>query len=185
MEPKEKTPQFISLREMCFVATFTAVIVVLAQLSIPMPLGVPLTLQTFGVMLAGIVLGAKKAAIALVVYLLLGAAGAPVFTQFGGGFARIIGPWGGFLLSCPFVAFVVGLGSDSGNKQWLAAALAAGVIINLSAGTLQFAFVSGVGLREAFLAAFAPFIVVEAIKIIMAFAAGLPVKAALKRSGLL
>lgn len=164
------------LRDLCAIGAFTAVIAVCAQLSIPMPMGVPLTLQTFAVMLAGIILGSKKAAVAMLVYLLLGAVGAPVFAHFGGGFHRIIGPWGGYLMSVPVMAFVVGLGSETGKKYWLAVCLAAGALLNLSAGMFWFAFISGVGLREAFYAAFAPFVIVEAVKAAMAFGVGLPVR---------
>ena len=174
----------LKLRDTCFIAIFVAVIAVLAQISIPMPLGVPLTLQTFGVALAGIVLGAKKGAAAALVYLLLGAVGAPVFTQFGAGFHRIIGPWGGFALSFPLMAFVTGLGADSGKKFLLAISLAAGAVITLSMGMVQFAFVSGVGFPEAFFAAFAPFIIADAIKMAMAFGAGLSVRHILTKNGI-
>ncbi|MDR2532330.1 MAG: biotin transporter BioY [Oscillospiraceae bacterium] len=171
----------IPTRELCYIALFVAVVAVLAQINIPMPLGVPLTLQTFAVMLAGIILGSKKAAIALIVYLLLGAVGVPVFTLFGGGFHRITGPWGGFLMSYPVMAFVIGLGADSGKKHWLAVCLTAGAVINLSAGMFWLAFVSKIGLTEAFAAAFAPFVIPEGIKMVMAFSIGLPVRYALSR----
>ena len=170
---------------MCFIALFTAVIAILAQVTLPMPLGVPLSLQTFAVMLAGIILGAKKAPAVLLLYLALGAAGAPVFVNFGGGFYRIIGPWGGFLMSYPFVSFIIGLGSDTGRKFWLSLCLAAGAVLNLAMGTLWFAYISGAGLPEAFAAAFAPFILPEIIKIILAFGAGVPVRRILKKGGLL
>ena len=171
----------LSTRELCFVSISVAVMVILAQVSIPLPLGVPLTLQTFAVMLIGIVVGPKKAAIAMIVYILLGAVGVPVFTQFGGGFHRIIGPWGGFIMSYPLMAFVVGLGCawdthSFHGKCSLIVSLVIGVIINLSAGALWFAFVNEVGLGEAFAAAFAPFIIVEVIKIGMAFGIGLPIR---------
>ena len=179
------TPKKMSTRELCYIGICVAATAVLAQISIPLPLGVPLALHTFAVMLTGIILGAKKAAIALLVYLLLGAVGVPVFTQFGGGFHRIIGPWGGFLMSFPFMAFVVGLGAEKGKKLWLVISLMAGAVINLSAGMLWLAFVNEVSLGEAFAAAFAPFIIVETIKIVMAFSIGLPVRHNLSKGGIL
>jgi len=172
----------MKIRDICVIAMFAAVIAVLSQISVPMPLGVPLSLQTFAVMLTGIILGAKKAVIAALVYLLLGAVGAPVFVNFGGGFHRIIGPWGGFLMSYPFVALIIGSGADTGKKLLLALCLAAGAFINLSMGTLWFAFSTGVGLPEAFAAAFAPFIIAEIIKIIIAFSIGAPVRDILKKN---
>jgi biotin transport system substrate-specific component len=175
------------VRDLCAIGVLTAVVAVCAQLSIPLPLGVPLTLQTFAVMLAGIILGAKKAAIALLVYLTLGAIGVPVFAMAGGasGLHRIIGPWGGYLMSYPIIAFVIGLGSDTGRKHWLAFCLAAGAVITLSMGMFWFAFASDVGLMAAFNAAFAPFIAVEGIKGVLAFGIGLPVRYALKKGGIL
>jgi len=181
-----KTTKFnLKLRDMCFIAIFTAIISVLAQVTIPMPLGVPLTLQTFAVMLAGIILGAKRAAIALFVYIMLGAIGVPVFTNFGGGFARIIGPWGGFIISFPVMAFVIGLCVETEKKSLLLLGLVLGVIINLSTGMFGLAFYSRATLQEAFWAAFAPFIVVEIIKIGMVFTIGVPVRHILKKGGFL
>ena len=182
----EKTRKInLRLRDMCFIALFTAFIAIITQVTMPMPLGVPLSLQTFAVMLAGIILGAKKAPIALLIYLALGAVGAPVFVNFGGGFHRIIGPWGGFLMSYPFVSLIIGLGSDTGKKFWLAACLVCGAVLNLTMGTVWFAYISEAGLPEAFAAAFAPFILPEIIKIILAFGAGVPVRRILKKGGLL
>ena len=62
-----------SVRDICYAGLFAAVIAVMAQISIPMPLGVPMTMQTFAITLAAVVLGSKLSAIATLVYLLLGA----------------------------------------------------------------------------------------------------------------
>jgi biotin transport system substrate-specific component len=175
----------ISVRELCYISLFTAILAILAQISIPLPLGVPLTLQTFAVALAAIILGSKKGAAAVIVYVLLGAAGAPVFTNFGGGFHRIIGPWGGFILSYPIMAFVIGYAADKNKKIWLALGLPLAALINLSLGTVQFGFVGGVSLAEAFAAAFAPFIAVEAIKMALAFSAGVIIRKVLVKRGFL
>ncbi|MCL2637449.1 MAG: biotin transporter BioY [Oscillospiraceae bacterium] len=170
-----------SVRELCYIALMVAVVAVLAQLTVPLPLGVPLSLQTFAVMLTGVILGAKKGAIALLVYLLLGAVGVPVFVQFGSGFQRIIGLWGGFLMSYPFVAFIIGFGADTGKKHLLAVCLALGALLNLTMGTLWHAFQNGGGLTVSFAACFVPFVIPEIIKIIMAFSIGLPVRAVIQR----
>ena len=66
-----------SVRDICYAGLFAAVIAVMAQISIPMPLGVPMTMQTFAITLAAVVLGSKLSAIATLVYLLLGAVGGP------------------------------------------------------------------------------------------------------------
>lgn len=63
--------------DLCMIGVVTAVIVIMAQISIPMPLGVPMTMQTFAITLAGIILGSKKGAVASLIYVLLGAVGVP------------------------------------------------------------------------------------------------------------
>ena len=75
----------LSIQQLCYVGLFTAVIVIMAQISIPMPLGVPMTMQTFAITLAAVVLGAKLSTISCTVYLLLGAIGVPVLAGFTGG----------------------------------------------------------------------------------------------------
>ena len=97
-----------SVRDICYAGLFAAVIAVMAQISIPMPLGVPMTMQTFAITLAAVVLGSKLSAIATLVYLLLGAVGVPVLANFSGGIDKFVGPTGGFLISFPIMAYIIG-----------------------------------------------------------------------------
>ena len=101
-----------SVREICYSGLFAAVIAIMAQISIPMPGGVPMTMQTFAITLAAVVLGAKLSTVSSVIYLLLGAVGVPVLANFSGGFDKFIGPTGGFLISFPLMAFIIGWGAD-------------------------------------------------------------------------
>lgn len=101
-----------SVREICYSGLFAAVIAIWAQISIPMPGGVPMTMQTFAITLAAVVLGAKLSTVSSVIYLLLGAVGVPVLANFSGGFDKFIGPTGGFLISFPLMAFIIGWGAD-------------------------------------------------------------------------
>ena len=171
----------ISTRDMCLIALFTAILAAMAQVSVPMPFGVPFTMQTFAVPLAAVVLGAKKGTAVTIVYILLGAVGVPVFTGFGGGFSRIIGQWGGFILSYPIFAFIVGYCADKGKKPTLAIGLAVGSLINLTMGMVQYGFVSGVTLTTAFLTAFAPFVLLEAVKMTMVFLCGFRIRKAVSK----
>src|SRR6202047_3216119 len=81
-----------------------------ARITIPLPFTpVPLTVQNFGVLLVGLMLGSKRGFAALALYLAEGAIGMPVFNPTGvGGFAQLLGPTGGFLLAYPFVAWLAG-----------------------------------------------------------------------------
>ena len=92
-----------SVRDICYSGLFAAVIAIMAQISIPMPGGVPMTMQTFAITLAAVVLGAKLSTVSCVIYLLLGAVGVPVLANFSGGFDKFIGPTGGFLISFPLM----------------------------------------------------------------------------------
>ena len=154
----------ISIRELCLIGMFVAIIAVCAQITIPQPGGVPFTLQAWAISLAGLVLGAKNGTIAALVYVLLGAAGAPVFAAFSGGFGVIMRPTGGFILSFPVVALLAGLGERKGGIIWIYLGLAAGSIFNWLAGLLWFNFITDFGLAVSFGYAVAPFIIVGAVR---------------------
>src|SRR6476661_7378323 len=79
-----------------------------ARVTLPLPFTpVPLTLQNFGVLLAGLALGSRRGFAALALYLAEGAFGMPVFNPLGlGGMAQLLGPTGGYLLAYPLVAFL-------------------------------------------------------------------------------
>ncbi len=96
--------------DLSLVAVFAALIAALAILpGIPVgPLGVPITLQTLGVMLAGVVLGPGRGTAAVLLYLVAGLIGLPVFSGFSGGFGVLAGPSAGYLLAFPLAALVAG-----------------------------------------------------------------------------
>jgi biotin transport system substrate-specific component len=99
--------------------------------------GVPITLQTFFAILAGVVLGSRLGAISMSVYALVGLVGVPVFAKFGGGFASIISPTFGFVVSFVFVAFATGFIIEKTKKTvgvFIFAALV-GMAINYVFGT--------------------------------------------------
>ncbi|ETI66056.1 biotin transporter BioY [Neobacillus vireti] len=98
--------------------------------------GVPITLQTFFAILAGLILGSRLGAIAMLVYMLVGMVGAPVFADFYGGLSIIIRPTFGFIVSYIFVAFIIGRVVE--RKKTVAAFIIAAVIgmaVNYLLGT--------------------------------------------------
>jgi biotin transport system substrate-specific component len=101
----------VKSRDLAYVALFAAIVAVLGLVPpVPVPgLPVPITAQTLGVMLAGSVLGAKRGGLALLVFLALVAAGAPLLSGGRGGLAVFAGPTAGYLYSWPIAAFVIGL----------------------------------------------------------------------------
>ncbi|MBM7570458.1 biotin transport system substrate-specific component [Aquibacillus albus] len=98
--------------------------------------GVPITLQTFFAILAGLVLGSRLGAFSMLVYMLLGLAGTPIFAQFKGGASVILTPTFGFILSFILVAFIVGklIESNRGFRMYIIAGLT-GMVINYLFGT--------------------------------------------------
>ena len=107
----EQQPRSVEWAKQAAVVIGASLVVALcARVTIPLPFTpVPLTLQNFGVLLVGLLLGSRRGFAALALYLVEGASGLPVFNPTGpGGIAQIIGPTGGFLMAYPLVAFVAG-----------------------------------------------------------------------------
>lgn len=155
----------LSPRELCYIGFFVAIIALCAQITIPLPGGVPFTLQAWAVGLSGLTLGAKKGAVATFVYVLLGFIGAPVFVGFTGGVGMLFHPTAGFILSFPVMAFLAGLGSYKNNLAWAYIGLTTGVVINFICGLLFFSLITSVGLLAAFGFTVLPFIFPTIIKL--------------------
>ncbi len=121
---------------LALIAICAAVTAAGAQIQIP--LFVPITLQVFGVFLAAFLLGSAKGAIAMLVYLLLGFAGLPVFAGAKGGLSIIATPTLGYLIAFPIAAFVIGIFAGATKKHRLNASLAivTGIIIIYTSGVV-------------------------------------------------
>jgi biotin transport system substrate-specific component len=144
-----------------------------ARITLPLPFTpVPLTLQNFGVLLVGLLLGSRRGFAALVLYLAKGLAGAPVFNPTGpGGLAQILGPTGGYLLAYPFVALVAGWIFERGKKSFaraITANFAAEIV--LFAGGLSWLGILTQSLALAFTYGLYWFVFAEVIKIMVAAA---------------
>lgn len=161
---------FFTIQELCIIGLTTALICVIAPFSLPMPLGVPMTLQSFIITLMAIVLGAKRGATATLIYILLGAFGLPVFSNFTGGWQCLIGPTGGFILSFPIMAYVIGLGSS----LWLG--ILAGTVINFAFGIAMFCLVTESSFTVGFTTCVLPFIPLTIIKWILAYIIGINIR---------
>jgi biotin transport system substrate-specific component len=142
-----------------------------ARITLPLPFTpVPLTVQNLGVLLVALLLGSRRGAAALLLYLAQGAAGLPVFNPAGpGGIAQLIGPTGGYLLAYPIVAFVTGWIAERGSRSFARLALAA------TAGEVVL-FAGGVGWLYALTGSFGraatfglyPFFFAEVMKVMAA-----------------
>ena len=165
---------------------FAAIIAVLTLVTIPMPSGVPITLQTFAVALCGYSLGCAKGTAATFVYVALGAVGLPVFSGMKGGFSVLVGPTGGYIYGFVGMAALCGLGAYlflrlTKRKGAVMKALgtAAAVVCGLAGlavchvcGTIQFAVLTGRTFGEAAMLASVPYLAKDIISVVGAFAVG-------------
>ena len=160
--------------DLALIGTFAALTAVCSLLAVPVgPSGAPITLQTFAVLLAGAVLGARRGALAVLLYLAVGFAGLPVFAQGVGGPATFAKVTIGYLLAFPVAAWLVGLIVERlGRRGWarraglIAAAGVLGALVVYAIGVPVLAARIGVGLAEgiAINTAFLPF---DAVKVVL------------------
>ena len=160
-------------RKLIYTAMMTAIIAACSWISIPAV--VPFTLQTFGVFLTVGLLGGKRGSMAVLVYILLGAAGIPVFSGFTGGIGRLLGNTGGYIVGFLASALVMwALEKVMGRKTWaLAVQMVLGLIACYAIGTVWFMVVysgtsGAVGLMTVLGWCVIPFIIPDLIKIAMA-----------------
>jgi biotin transport system substrate-specific component len=142
-----------------------------AQLQIPLPFSpVPVTGQTFAVLVTGAVLGARLGAASTALYLVGGAIGFPIFAGASAGLSRVTGPTGGYLVGFIVAAFVVGLLAKRGSAPWrTASAMVVGQVVIYAFGLAWLSrFPLPIGLPEAGLY---PFLVGDVYKLVLAVAA--------------
>lgn len=124
----EKTVTRLRTRDLTLVALFTALTAVCAWISVPVPAPfVQFTMQTFAIFAALLTLGGKRGTYAVTAYLLLGAVGAPVFSNFRGGLSVLLGVTGGYILGFFFTALLYWLMTAKLGES-LSVKLAAGVL---------------------------------------------------------
>lgn len=159
-------------RSVSLVFVFSLLTALAAQIVIPVG-PVPITAQTFAVLLTGALLGSRLGAMAMIVYLLEGASGLPFFYGGHGGLTHLLGPTGGYLVAFPAAAFITGAFAENGwDKRFLTAvaAMAAGSLLIMVAGWAWFSFVTNTSPGAAFKLSIAPFLVGDVIKILLAAA---------------
>lgn len=109
METKKIHTSFWAAKNLVLIGMSAAIMAVISQLSIPMPTGVPVTIQVMGVALIGAILGWKRGFFAILVYILAGAVGMPVFAGFKGGIQCLLGMTGGYILAWPVMGICCGI----------------------------------------------------------------------------
>ncbi len=124
--------------DIALIAMFTSIMAICSWISIPM--AIPFTLQTFGVFVAVGVLGGRRGTLAVLVYLLLGLAGVPVFAGFSGGIGYLMGSTGGYIVGFLFSSVAMWITEFLlGRKGWaLALSMTVGLSVCYALGTVWF-----------------------------------------------
>jgi biotin transport system substrate-specific component len=187
----------LSIKEIAIISIFTALTVVLAQIAIPLPFTpVPFSCGVVALYITGMFLKPKHAFLAQVCYLLLGAAGVPVFANFRGGLGSFLGPTGGYLLAYPLISFLVAFVLNSPKSKESASTkkrlyFKTGVTLTLAhtifylAGATWLSIITGSSLHSAFILAVYPFIPLDILKIVFCVFAVLPFRERFLKSNLL
>ncbi|HET6596013.1 MAG TPA: biotin transporter BioY [Anaerolineales bacterium] len=159
------------LRDAVLIVSGALLVAVLAQIEVPLPFTpVPITGQTFGVLLVGAALGSKRSVISLVSYLTLGALGLPFFAGGTHGWNIVIGATGGYLIGFVLAAYVVGLLAERGLERTARTSLIpffVGTVIIYICGVSWLSLVLG-SFSKAIGAGLIPFLIGDAVKLIVA-----------------
>ena len=160
------------LKLFVFAALFAALTAAISPIKIPLGFTpVPITLQTLAVLLSGAMLGPYYGALAMILYVTVGALGLPVFAGGGSGIGALLGPTGGYVFSYFIAAFVIGKVVQMRKKPKYfdyVIAMVAGTIIIYVLGAAQGMVVTGLSLAAIITGWVLPFIIGDAIKLLIA-----------------
>lgn len=176
----------ISTKELVLAGMFAAVLAVISQISIPMPTGVPITIQIFGIALVGSILGWRLGFLATLVYILLGAVGLPIFANFHGGISSLLSLTGGYIWAWPLMALLCGIRPHTGSKALNTVLMflfpLLGTAVDETVGGLQWAALSGdMSVWGVFTYSMVAFIPKDIVLTIVAVIVGMPMRRLITR----
>ena len=163
-----------NIRSIVIIALMTAILCVISPFSIILPVSVvPVSLATFGIYLIVYVMGLKIGLASVILYVLLGFIGLPVFTGFSGGVLKVLGPTGGYIIGYIFLAFIEGIFVDRYKETWFKVlGMVIGTIVLYLFGILWLSYQSNMTFLEAICVGVVPFIFGDILKMIMALSVG-------------
>lgn len=155
--------------DIVYTAVFAALICICSIISVPIG-EVPISMQTFAMCVAGAMLGWKRGGTSVIIYVLLGSIGLPVFAQGKGGIGIITGPTGGYIVGFILTAIIVGIAADIFDRKLipLAISMVIGVAVCYALGTVWFMYVTKMDLMTSLGYCVIPFIWVDLAKIALA-----------------
>ena len=166
----------MNTKSMTHIALMTAVICILAPITIPIG-PVPVSLTNLAVLLSVYLLGTKRGTLSYLIYYILGCCGLPVFSGFQSGLSRALGPTGGCLIGFFFMAVISGFFIEKFDSKLirLLGMMFAGVVVYFVC-VPWFAFVTKTDMKQAFMLACAPFIIIDILKAIFVLTVGEEIK---------
>ncbi len=156
--------QKLSTKQLALIGMFTAVAVVTSLISVPMPSGVAITLQTFGMALIGYLLG-PAGIWSVFIWILLGVVGLPVFSGLRGGVEVLVGPTGGFILGFPFMVFLCGLSHRQPSLPFAILSGLLGLLILHLFGVVHYARLNGLSFWASALIMSIPYLIKDIVSV--------------------
>ncbi len=166
----------LKTKDLTLTAIFSAIICILSVITIPIGT-IPVSLSLFAIMLSAISLGAKRGIMSVIIYILIGTFGIPVFSGFKGGFHILFGLTGGFITSYIFVALIMSFASQKTNKKltlFIFSLLSLAVCYLF--GSFQYALFSKVSFYNSLSVCVYPFVVFDILKSVLAINIGVKLK---------
>jgi len=161
----------LTTKKMCFVALMTALTCVIAPFSVPIFFSpVPITFTNLVLYISIGILGYKLGTISYLLYLLLGLVGLPVFSSFGSGIGKLVGPTGGYLIGFIFLTFIGGLIMEKMEYKFffILSGMIVGTIFVYLLGSMWFSYLKNISFPAALALGVLPYILFDCIKIAVA-----------------
>ncbi|MGM9934081.1 biotin transporter BioY [uncultured Clostridium sp.] len=178
----------IKTKDMVIIALMTSVMCVISPFSIPLPFTpVPISLANFIIYVSCCILGTKKGTISVLLYLLMGAIGLPVFAGFSAGLSKVAGPTGGYLVGFIFCAISTGLFVERFEDRigMYPIGMIIGTVICYTFGTAWLAFQMKLGFVQALFMGVIPYLIGDGLKIAISTILGYTLRSRLKSMNLI
>ncbi|MDO5564062.1 MAG: biotin transporter BioY [Eubacteriales bacterium] len=175
--------KYKKLKEMCIISLLCGILCIISPFSIPIPFSVvPISFSNLIIYLISIIFDINISTYAILIYIILGVCGLPVFSNFGSGLSKIVGPTGGYIIAYIFIPIIIYKISKifSYKKVFVFLSLLLATCFMYLVGTLHLCIILKIRYIEAFYIGVVPYIIIDIIKMIIALFLGLNIKNKIK-----